>query len=287
MRARARVLAVAVVLAAGACSGGGDADGGADPQSPRGVLAAAPARTIEAGSARIAVVANLEGQRRGTFDGQGELDLGAERGRLAVDLAPLGLAGEGRTEVLFDGDVVYIDLGRRLPGLGDRPWVRIDLAALEEGQGDSIEALRQLKANDPGAVLNLLRGVTGDVEVVGPEDVRGAPTTRYRATVDLAAARGSSPEAVRDDLDEVIRQLGTSRLPVEAWLDAEGRLRRLRYTFDLAELADDAPAKGAGEGRATATLELYDFGVEVAFAEPAPSQVTDLGDLLGTGAAGG
>ena len=264
---------------AAACSGGGD--GGVDPSSPQGMVAAAPGRTIDAGSSRVAVLATLEGQARGTFDGPGELEFGPERGRLEVDLAPLGLAGEGRTQVLLDGDVVYIDLGRRLPGLADRPWLRIDMDALEEGEGDSIEALRQLKANDPSGVLNALRGVTGDVAEVGEEDVRGTPTTRYRATVDLADAKASSPEPARDDLDEMVRQLGTSRLAVEAWLDAEGRLRRLRYTVDLAELADDAPAKGTGTGRSTTTLELYEFGVAVPFQEPAASQVTELGELLG------
>jgi hypothetical protein len=275
---------VAVALSVGACSGGGDE--AADPGSPRGVLAAAPARTIEAGSSKVALVASLEGQTRGTFDGQGELEFGAERGRLEVDLAPLGLAGEGRTMVLLDGDVVYIELGRRLPGLSDRPWVRIDLDGLKDGQGDNIEALRQLKANDPSAVLNALRGVTGQVTEVGAEDVRGTPTTHYRATVDLNAAKEASPESARDDLDEVVRQLGTERLPVEAWVDAEGRLRRLRYTVDLADLADDAPAKGVGEGRSTATLELYEFGAPVTFQAPGPSEVTDLAELLGTGAAG-
>jgi len=283
VRAWTRGLAVAAAVLAGACS---DGESALDPASPRGILAAAPGRTIEAGSSRVAVVAALEGQARGTFDGQGELELGTERGRLEVDLGPLGLAGAGRTQVLLDGDVVYIDLGRRLPGLAGRPWVRIDLDGLRDGQGDGIEALRQLKANDPSAVLNALRGVMADAEVVGTEDVRGTATTRYRATVDLAAAEESAPEAARDDIAEVVRQLGTDRLPVEAWVDADGRLRRLRYTVDLADLADDAPAKGAGEGRATATLELYDFGVAVPFEAPQPSEVTDLADLLGTGAGG-
>ena len=275
---------LAVALSVAACSGGGDEE--ADPESPQGILAAAPGRTIEAGSSKVAVMASLEGQTRGTFDGQGELEFGPERGRLEVDLAPLGLAGEGRTVVLLDGDVIYIELGRRLPGLSDRPWVRVDLDALKDGQGDNIEALRQLKANDPSAVLNALRGVTGDVTEVGAEDVRGTPTTHYRATVDLKEAREASPESAHDDLDEVARQLGTERLPVEAWVDAEGRLRRLRYTVDLADLADDAPAKGVGEGRSTATFELYEFGAPVAFRAPAPSEVTDLAELLGTGAAG-
>lgn len=277
---RAAAVAAVAGLATGACSD----NGGVEAASAQDILVAAPGRTVEAGSSRIAVLAALDGQTRGTFDGQGEFEFGPERGRLEVDLGPLGLAGAGRTEVLLDGDVVYIELGERLPGLGGRPWVRIDLDDLAGGQGDSIEALRQLKANDPSAVLNYLRGADDDAVELGGEEVRGIATTRYRATVDLEQASERSPEAVRDDLAEVVRQLGTSRLPVEAWVDADGRLRRLRYTVDLADLSDDAPAKGTGRGRATASLELYDFGVPVTVTPPPDSEVTDVGQLLGTGA---
>ena len=285
MSARPRWIQVAALAAVGALAVAACSDDGpVEATSAQDVLVAAPGRTIDAGSSRIAVLAELEGQARGTFDGQGEFEFGPERGRLEVDLGPLGLAGAGRTEVLLDGDVVYIELGQRLPGLGGRPWVRIDLDDLAGGEGDNIEALRQLKVNDPGAVMNYLRGADGDAVELGGEEVRGTATTHYRATVDLDRARESSPEAVRDDLAEVIRQLGTDRLPVEAWVDADGRLRRLRYTVDLAALSDDAPAKGAGRGRATASLELYEFGVDVTVTPPPEAEVTDIGALLGTGA---
>lgn len=264
---------------AGACGGGGG--GGSGESAARAALAAAPGRTIAAGSAAIAVDAALQGQLKGRFAGQGAFAFEAGKGRLEVDLGPLGLAGADRTEVLFDGDVVFLRLGAALPGLGPRPWVRIDLAALAPGQGDGIEALRQLRANDPRAVINELRGVTEDARTVGKEVVRGTATTRYQATVDLDKAASASPTAVRDDLIEVARQLGTPRLAVEAWLDADGRIRRLRYTVDLAELDEEAPAKGAGAGTVVATLELFDFGAEVDVSPPAAEETTDLAQLLG------
>lgn len=273
-----RPVLVLVLLTLGACT---DGDGEVNTSSPQGILTAAPGKTIAAGSSRIAVKAAVDGQTRGTFDGAGEFEFETERGRLDVDLGPLGLAGAGRTEVLLDRDNVYLKLGRQLPGLGNKPWLKIDLDAVAGGQGDSIEALRQLQANDPSAVLNYLRGVTGKVTELGVETVRGAATTHYKATIDLAKAAESSPEEVRDDLAEVRRQLGESRLPVEAWIDDEGRLRRLRYRIDLAELGDDAPAKGAGTGTATANLELFDFGVDVAVTTPPEGETTDLARLLG------
>lgn len=273
-----------LALAVAAVSSGACAKGGAgDVSATQAILIAAPGRTIDAGSARIAVDAAVQGQTKGTFAGQGAFAFKTEQGRLELDLGPLGLAGATRTEVLLDGDVVFLKLGGALPGLGQRPWVRIDLSQLKKGQGDGIEALRQLRANDPRAVINELRGATGDAEKVGTESVRGIETTHYRATVDLDEAAAASPDGVRDGLTEVARQLGTPKLPVEAWLDAEGRLRRLRYTIDLADLDDEAPAKGAGTGTVVATLELFDFGAEVAVAPPPADQTTDLADLLGSG----
>jgi len=276
------LLVAAVVLlpaVAGACSD--DDRATTRPSAAQAVLVAAPERTIDAGPARIAVNAAVQGQTRGTFAGDGAFDFRTGKGRLELDLGPLGLAGASRTEVLLDGDVVFLKLGGALPGLGSRPWVRIDLATLTKGRGDGIEALRQLRANDPRAVINLLRGATGDTERVGAGPVRDTDTTHYRATVDLDEAASSSPAALRDDLAEVARQLGTSKLPVEAWLDAGGRIRRLRYTIDLADLADEAPAKGGGAGTVVATLELSDFGTEVSVSPPPPDQTTDLAELLG------
>lgn len=274
------VAVVAAFTVALAGCGGGGSDGKSDVQA---LLAAAPATTIDAGSARIAVDAAIEGQRRGTFAGTGELAFGAERGRLVVDLGPLGLAGAEETEVLLDGDSVFLKVGAALPGLAQRPWLAIDLGALKPGQGDGIEALRQLRANDPRAVINELRGATADAAVVGTEAIRGTDTTHYRTTVDLDKAAAASPESVRDDLTEVARQLGTSKLAMEAWLDAEGRIRRLKYSIDLADLADDAPAKRTGSGTVVATLDLYEFGVEVSVEPPPADQTTPLADLLGSG----
>jgi len=282
MSSRRRLLLFALALAgvtSGACSKGG---GAVEPSGPTAILAGAPARTIAASSARIAINAAVKGQIKGTFAGEGAFAFGTERGRLVLDLRPLGLAGTDRTEILLDRDVVFLKLGGALPGLGQRPWVRIDLSKLKKGQGDGIEALRQLRANDPRAVINELRGVTGDAEKVGTEAVRDVETVHYRATVDLDKAAAASPAGVRDDLREVARQLGTSKLAVEAWLDADGRVRRLRYTVDLARLDENAPAKGAGRGTVVATLDLFDFGTDVAVAPPPADQVTDLADLLGT-----
>lgn len=286
MRTRRRpatsiVALLALLIAIGGACSDDEGGGGRTQSAVQALLAAAPGKTIDAGSARIAVDAAVQGRTRGTFAGEGMFAFETEKGRLELDLGPLGLAGASNTEVLLDGNIVYLKLGAALPGLGQRPWVRIDLATLTDGQGDGIEALRQLRANDPRAVINELRGATGDAEKLGTESVRGAETTRYRTTVDLDKAAADSPASVRADLAEVARQLGTSELAMEAWLDDEGRIRRLQYSIDLAELDEEAPAKGTGTGTVVATLELFDFGTEVAVVLPPEDQTTDLAQLLG------
>ncbi len=278
MRTRWRhvLLVVAVVtLGAGGCAGGGEGTAG-----PNTVLAAAPAKTIAAGTSEVAIDVAVQGQERGAFQGDGKFDFANQTGRLELDLGPLGLAGAGRTEILFTADVVYIKLGLPLPQLAQRPWLKIDLDELAKGQGAGIDALRQLQANDPTAVLNYLRGVTGEVSELGRETVRGASTTRYRATLDLDKAAAASPVEARDDLSNVRKQLGTSRIPTEAWIDDEGRLRRLRYTIDLSKLSDSAPAKGSGKGIVTASFELFGFGVDVDVAPPPADQITALEELI-------
>lgn len=274
---RLSVLLVALAVTAGACSG----DDEVDSSSPQAVLAAAPGKTIAEGTSRVAIDVSLSGEpARRSVTGEGAFDFKGERGRLDLDLGPL-LPSAGRAEIVFSEDVVYLKVALGLPQLKKRPWLKIDLDELEKAGVGDIEALRQLRTNDPKAALNYLRGATGDVTREGEEVVRGVSTTRYRATVDLEKAKRAVDEELRGDLDQVRKQLGTNRLPVQAWIDGEGRLRRLRYTVDVSTLDKSAPARAAGTGEVSAAFELFDFGVGVDVAPPPADQTITLQELLG------
>lgn len=86
-------------------------------------------------------------------------------------------------------------------------------------------------------------------------------------------------------LREQVADRGVTRLPCEAWLDDDGRLRRLRYTLAL----DQSPTMGtaAGSGEVETTVEYYDFGRPVDVAPPPADQVTDVDALGGSGWARG
>jgi hypothetical protein len=284
----ALLLAVLVLLLA-ACGGDGDGGEGANgvsasaPPQER-VLAAAQA-TTDAGTSKLSFSASVSVPAQGRAEearltGEGEFDYEARRGRLTYDLGDLLQAegqasADGEAEVVFDRVVLYL----RFPSLaGNLPegkeWIRLDLQKLGEMQGIDLAQLSQLN-QDPSQLLDYLRATSSEIEDVGEEDVRGEPTTHYRARIDLDKVPEQAPEdaraAVRASVDVLKQRLGSSTLPVDVWLDGEGRVRRFRQAIS---------AEGSD---VELTIELFDFGTDVDVAVPPENDTVDLAELLGQG----
>jgi len=271
-------MAAVVALALAGC---------AAQQSPVTLLAAAGSETQDAGSAKFTLKQDFEG---GPIAGQGieatgAVDFAQQRGHLEFDISSLlspgaPVSGDATFRAVFDGSTVYVQLP--IPGL-PTPWVRVEAGELEGLQG-----LEQLESfsNDPSQAFAFLQGASDDVEDVGTEDVRDVSTTHYRMTIDLQRAAEQAPEEARPFLEQQLEVLGTDTLPMEVWLDEEGRVRRQSFTIDLSQVdpaaagATAAPVPGELTGTITTTAEYYDFGSEVVVEIPPEDQVTDLADLL-------
>jgi hypothetical protein len=115
--------------------------------------------------------------------------------------------------------------------------------------------------NDPLWPLDALFGARDDGIVVGAEDVRGEPATRYRTSVDLGLADERLPAGVSVP-SAPYRAL--SRLPVEVWLDSDGLARRIAVTEDPTATPDR---------QVWAVVELWDFGLPVEINPPDPAEV--------------
>jgi hypothetical protein len=208
---------------------------------------------------------------------EGELDFANQRGRVQTSIP--GLGGEEGIETLFDGTTVYL----RLPeGTAPTPWVRLDL---EDAEGiPGLESIQDL-TNDPSRNLSFLQGVTGEVEEVGQEEVRGAEATHYRFMVDLEQAAQQAPEENRAFLQQQIETLGVTELPTELWLDGEDRIVRQSYNLDLGQVQVPQATEGAEQpqltGQVATVIEYFDFGREVTVEPPPAEEVTDFADLLG------
>ena len=279
------VLLLLVPLTAAAC-------GGSDGQrevSPDSAVAEAATRTAEAGTSRVAYEAELSGgelPRPLTLAGEGEFDYDGQKGRLAYEMSG---AFDSRFEVVVNGLVMYMKLPREALG-GDLPrgkeWLKIDVGTLGEENGVDLGQLMQTR-QDPAQFLRYVRGAAERVEEVGEEEVRGAQTTRYRMQVDVVKAVNQSLDdaspkmrrAARAAAEDLAEDVGKRTVPVEAWIDEEGLVRRVRMAFDVR-------AEGATRPRhAEMAMEFFDFGVDVTAKPPPDVRVLDLTNFAGHGEA--
>jgi hypothetical protein len=238
----------------------------ADPAA----IAVATGKTAAQGSARVATSVTVTGpdDLEQSFEGEGAFDFERRAGRMTIE--PRG--GE-KAEVVFVEAVVYYRLpSGALPG-GKR-WLQLDLQSVADASSLDFGPLVQGTQADPAQHLIWLEALGPEVRKIGEEEVRGVPTTRYRAEVVLGLLERQAPagkEAEWRAYVETLRgRLGVEAIPVEIWVDADGLIRRLRHELVFA-------AEGTST---TATTELYDFGVQVDAEAPPPGQVAAIGDLI-------
>lgn len=260
------LVVVVVALFAGACGNG-------DDRTPRQIVMASAATTTEAKTSKVSINVDMSKSSTPgvtTMTMEGAFDYANKQGRMTMEL-PFGEGGSPqRMETLFFGTVLYEQLPPQLrPMLGGKPWVKIDLQAFAKASGRDFGDLSTLQSADPTRALAQLRGVSDDVTEVGREQVRGEDTTHYRFTMDLEKAIATAPEAQRDLLRKSLEKAATTNVPAEAWIDGDGRLRKLVQAITTTTT-----------GPMTVTIELFDFGTDVDVREPPADDVADAMQFL-------
>lgn len=205
--------------------------------------------------------------RVGAVAVNGEFDRGAGTARVAARAD--GGSGPLSLEVRVIGGTVYLDAHALDGVLGDMlgletPWISIDASKLAAGNDLGIDLPGTDAGSDPASLLDLLRGVSGEVTDLGQEDVRGIPTTHYRAEVIPAKALEDLSAERQDQLRKLLGTRLDTPIPVEVWIDDAGLVRKaiLSYGGDQAGQA------------VTVTFELFDLGQPVSITEPPADQVT-------------
>ena len=215
-----------------------------------------------------------------SLQGQGEIDTRAQSAQLTLDLGPLSalLVGAGggaqapsSIEVVAARNVVYA----RLPALAQQvapgaEWLKLDLSALPPGTTGGANVGRLAQVN-PRQLVAALRSAIRPT-TLGAARGRGVRPPRYRTTVDLARLAAGLPKAQRADLLASIRQLGLRTLPIDAWVDGAGYVRRI---------ATALPLKAQGTPSSLRlTLDLYDFNKPVQVTVPPEGKTVDGSQLL-------
>ena len=204
-----------------------------------------------------------------TIVGEGSGSMDGKRAQMTMQMPMFG-----EMEVRYVGSTMYQKMpepftAQAPPG---KRWVEIDQEKLmKEEYGTSLSEMQEGTQGTPSDQLAYLRGVSDSVEKLGTEEVRGAPTTHYRADVDLDKAAPKDPEA-RRAFERMTEDLRAEKIPTEVWIDEEGRVRRYEMTMAM-PLPEGTPQDGQGDPSMTMTAEYYDFGTPVNV-EPPPKDKT-------------
>jgi hypothetical protein len=250
------VLATGLAAGLAGCVGGGSShrvDAGALRQTDQITEAAGGAHMEFSASAQLAGL---------PLRGSGVLDMQHDAYSMSVRLGALATS-----QVIMTGNKLYFTLppAMRKGPLAGKRWALVDLAkwAKAEERPGTVDMSQLAPSAAPGRLLEQLRAV-GEVKRVGTGTVRGVAATHFHATVNLHEAIALLPPSRRalmqPALDEFL-QTGQSSIPVEAWLDDQGRLRRETMTL-------------AGLG--TMRLDLYDFGKQPSVIAPPADRTANL-----------
>ena len=231
-----------------------------------------------------------------SFSAEGGFDTPAKRSQMTIDLSSLaelmkqvgsslggtvtgdlGDSSDWKLQAVMDGDVVYLQfplIAKELPD--GKTWVKGNAQEFSKTDTSGLDQFGSLSGMDPRDVFGFLKAVSGSIEAVGSEEVRGASTSHYRAKLDPAKLTELVPADQRETLggvDEAARQAGLTELPLDVWIDADNRIRKLAIELD-------AKMPGSDESlQASFVVELYDYGTPLELDLPPADQVADASTL--------
>ena len=216
-----------------------------------------------------------------TMHGTGLFDFSRDVGKVDLTTAVGAIQ-----EVLTPG-ALYVRSAPQAAAV--KGWYKSDTSRLSDGN------LVLGGSTDPGIALAMLGGVQSDVKLVGQEKVRDVPVAHYQGTLDLGAAvaaaapaatSGTAPvgqaaaantAADRKALSNAARSFLTPKIPFDAYLDGDGRLRRFvaRFTYVV-----PGPSRVAIE--VTSSTDLFGFGIPVVVSTPTAAATTPARPAAGT-----
>lgn len=251
---RRTAAAVVFLLALTSCGGATKSTLKSDPAS---VLFASASKTTSAGSSHLQLTSTSKiGTQTVNISGNGDFSYAGGNGSLAMTIK---LAA---TTLTFEERVVDKVLYLQIPG--QPGWSALPLAKL---LGTSLES-----SADPSSALQYLAGVGKDVREVGTEKIGGTKTTHYSGTIDADLAVSKLGGAIGDRIKKTLAQLKITSFPFDAYVDGQGRMRRLvqHQQFEV---------KGQ-QATAESSLDFSDFGVLVHVVAPPAAEVHDGSALL-------
>jgi hypothetical protein len=250
-------------------------------QSAAKLLRAAYSQTIDAKTAKVTLTESITQSNalplQVTISGQGSLDFNS--GDTTLTFTSPQTAGD--YSALFVSPNLYIQLPAadkaQLPT--GKTWISMNLNTISEAKlGTSLSQLSS-SSQDSTQLLSYLQSVsTSGTTTVGPAAIKGVPTTEYKATIDLAKVADQKSPAEQAAIKSIEAQLNATTMPVQVWLDAQGRVRQVSKQLQLSTNSQSSGGTTvpAASSSVSTTVDYYDFGTPVAVQPPPASQVDDV-----------
>jgi hypothetical protein len=282
MRVVATILLAALALVAAGCGGGGKSS-----MTPLELVSQATSKTTKATSAKVHMTITETVGPIGPLEigVDGVVDNAKHSGDMTIDMSSIaqlaggaaGSANAWKGEVVVDGsDLSHVVEYMRLPVFSTllpsaKPWLKVDLSELGKLKGINFgQLIQSAGTQDPSQALQALQAIA-DVKEVGKAQVDGVVTTEYSGTVDPQKVVALLPKSA--GLGQVFKQLGTTPIPVSAWIDNDGYIRKFEESFSMT-----APNAGRMDMKLAATFS--DFGTPATITIPPADQTTDIVQLI-------
>lgn len=278
-------LAVGTVTACGGASGsaGGPVSTSALPKAP----AVSPVRAVQAAYEKTSDERSMQFVLDGTFSSTGmNMAISAsgveDVSTKAADIT-MTMPLVGKMEMrLVDGETYAKLDGDGTSGIMNTngKWIKVD----DQETADSLGTDTSFDADE---MLKMLKGTSSSgVTDRGSATVRGVQTTHYSAQLDiakLAAIEGNSFED--SDVQSMMKDTGMSSLPIDLYIDAQGRVRRFGMSMTMKDTPSAAPSSSDDSdvpmsGTFSMTMDFFNFGTPVNIAAPPASEITDGSKLL-------
>jgi hypothetical protein len=142
-------------------------------------------------------------------------------------------AGSSEAQMVF----MYPTLYMRIPALAEhlpegKSWMQIDIQKAAQAAGIGSSELSSPSQWDPSQFLNYLRASSGSIVPVDKETLDGVLTTHYRVNLEVSRIVEHVPGEQQAAAKAALEKLGISgELPVEVWIDGQGRVRREMLSF--------------------------------------------------------
>lgn len=288
---RRMALSIAVVTAlagAAACtSSGSSGDSGKDDRAgreggaavnPIAALRLAEKSTSSADSARVKSTTTMGTMMSMEADGAldwsdgytGTMTIEYTGGTMAAQMRQMGTT---TMEARYLPDAYYAQMGDTFADqAGGKHWIKYDYDALAEAAGGSGAYMKdQMQNTTPNQSVKLLLA-SGDVKRVGEETVRGAKTTHYSGTVevaDLAEKNSDLTENQLADLRKQLQQAGITTETIDIWVNDKDLLVK---KVEKGEMTS---------GTMSQTAYYSDYGVKVSTKTPPAGDTVDFTELIG------